>query len=343
MVLKGRIRDLLLRLLSLAGVLLGVSLVTFVISQAIPTDVARLVAGDHATPEVVARVRAELGLDQPIWVQYARYLGRLFEGDLGTSIRTGRPIAVELAERLPATAELALAAFAIIVASGLVLGSVAALAARRWPDQLLRALSTIAISTPTFWSGILLLALFFGWLGWLPPGGRIAPELVDAAPWTGLYLIDGLLALRFDVVGSALAHLALPAATLALASAGGAIRLVRAALLDVLHEDHVRRARAAGLSERTVLLRYALPMALLPFLTTMALYLADLLAGAVVTEIIFGWPGLGSYTIEAIAGLDFPAIMGFTLVAAFFYTIANQLVDWGYGRIDPRLKPGARA
>lgn len=334
-------RAALARLLDLGGVLLGVSVITFLIAQAIPTDVARLVAGDHASPAVVARVRAELGLDRPIWEQYGRYLGRLASGDLGTSIRSGRPVAAELAERLPATAELALAAFALIVASGLVLGSIAALTARRWPDQLLRAASTIAISTPTFWSGIVLLAIFFGALGWLPPGGRIAPELVDAAPWTGLYLIDGLLAARIDVVGSALAHLALPAITLALASAGGAIRLVRAALLEVLHEDHVRRARAGGLPERMVLLRYALPLALLPFLTTMALYLADLLAGAVVTEIIFGWPGLGSYTLEAIAGLDFPAIMGFTLVAALFYTLANQLVDWGYGRIDPRLRPGA--
>lgn len=334
---------LLRRVASLIGVLIGVTVITFVIAQLVPTDVARLVAGDHASPAIIARVRADLGLDRPIWVQYGLYLDRLLHGDLGTSIRSGRAVADELMERLPATIELAVAAFAMIVALGLSLGIIAALGARRWPDHLIRTFSTIAISAPTFWTGVLLLALFFGWFGWLPPGGRIDSTLLDAPNVTGLYLVDGLITGRLDVVGSALRHLALPALTLALASSGSAIRLVRASMLDVLHEDYVRRARAAGLSETTVVLRYALPTALVPFVTTMALYLADLLAGAVVTEIIFGWPGLGSYTLEAIAGLDFPAIMGFTLLAAVFYTIANQLVDLIYGLLDPRLRPGATA
>ncbi|WP_374130927.1 ABC transporter permease [Sphingomonas sp. 28-62-20] len=330
------------RLAGMIGVLLGVSVITFVIAQLVPTDVARLVAGDHASPAIIARVRAELGLDRPIWVQYGLYLDRLVHGDLGTSIRSGRAISDELMERLPATIELAFASFALIVAAGLSLGVAAALGARRWPDHLIRTISTIAISAPTFWTGVLLLAIFFGWLGWLPPGGRIDPDLLGEPGLTGLYIIDGLIAGRLDIVGSALLHLALPAITLALASSGSAIRLVRASMLDVLQEDYVRRARAAGLSEATVVLRYALPSALVPFVTAMALYLADLLAGAVVTEIIFGWPGLGSYTLEAIAGLDFPAIMGFTLLAAVFYTIANQLVDLIYGLLDPRLRPGAR-
>ncbi len=336
-------RSVLRRLASLIGVLLGVSLITFTIAQLVPTDVARLVAGDHASPAIIARVRLELGLDRPIWLQYGLYLGRLLHGDLGVSIRSGRPVADELFERLPATIELAGAAFALIVTFGLSLGIAAALGARRWPDHLIRMVSTVAISAPTFWTGVLLLAVFFGWLDWLPPGGRLDPGLLDAPGVTGLYVADGLITGRFDVVGDALRHLVLPAVTLALASSGSAIRLVRASMLDVLHEDYVRRARAAGLSERTVVLRYALPAALVPFVTTMALYFADLLAGAVVTEIIFGWPGLGSYTLEAIAGLDFPAIMGFTLLAALFYTLANQLVDASYGLLDPRLRPGARA
>jgi peptide/nickel transport system permease protein len=331
------------RIASLIGVLLGVSLITFVIAQLVPTDVARLVAGDHASPEIIARVRLELGLDRPIWMQYGLYLERLLHGDLGTSIRSGRAVSDELLERLPATAELALASFALIVAFGLSLGVAAALGVRRWSDHLIRTVSTIAISAPTFWTGVLLLAIFFGWLNWLPPGGRIDPDLLDAPSLTGMYVLDGMITGRLDVVGDALKHLALPAFTLALASSGSAIRLVRASMLDVLHEDYVRRARAAGLSEATVVLRYALPTALVPFVTAMALYLADLLAGAVVTEIIFGWPGLGSYTLEAIAGLDFPAIMGFTLLAAVFYTIANQLVDLIYGLLDPRLRPDARA
>lgn len=335
--------QILRRLASLIGVLLGVSVITFVIAQLVPTDVARLVAGDHASPEIIARVRVELGLDRPIWVQYGLYLDRLLHGDLGTSIRSGRAVADELMERLPATIELALSSFVLIVGLGLSLGIAGALGARRWADHLIRTLSTIAISAPTFWTGVLLLAIFFGWLNWLPPGGRLDSDLLDAPVVTGLYIVDGLITGRLDVVGNALRHLLLPAATLALASSGSAIRLVRASMLDVLHEDYVRRARAAGLSESTVVLRYALPTALVPFVTAMALYLADLLAGAVVTEIIFGWPGLGSYTLEAVAGLDFPAIMGFTLLAALFYTIANQLVDLIYGLLDPRLRPGARA
>lgn len=339
-----RIATLVLRRLAgMIGVLLGVSVITFVIAQLVPTDVARLVAGDHASPAIIARVRAELGLDRPIWVQYGLYLDRLLHGDLGTSIRSGRAISDELMERLPATIELAFASLALIVALGLSLGVAAALGARRWADHLIRTISTVAISAPTFWTGVLLLAIFFGWLDWLPPGGRIDPDLLGDPGLTGLYIVDGLIAERLDIVGSALLHLALPAITLALASSGSAIRLVRASMLDVLQEDYVRRARAAGLREATVVLRYALPTALVPFVTAMALYLADLLAGAVVTEIIFGWPGLGSYTLEAIAGLDFPAIMGFTLLAAVFYTIANQIVDLIYGLLDPRLRSGARA
>lgn len=335
--------QILRRMANLIGVLLGVSVITFVIAQLVPTDVARLVAGDHASPAIIARVRMELGLDRPIWVQYGLYLDRLLHGDLGTSIRSGRAVADELMERLPATIELAFTSFALIIGLGLALGIAAALGARRWPDHLIRTLSTIAISAPTFWTGVLVLAIFFGWLNWLPPGGRLDADLLGAPGVTGLYIVDGLVTGRLDIVGNALSHLVLPALTLALASSGSAIRLVRASMLDVLHEDYVRRARAAGLSEATVVLRYALPTALVPFVTAMALYLADLLAGAVVTEIIFGWPGLGSYTLEAVAGLDFPAIMGFTLLAALFYTIANQLVDLIYGLLDPRLRPGARA
>lgn len=334
-----RLAGLVHRLFGAFGVLLGVSIITFSITQLIPTDVARLVAGDHASPSVIARIHAELGIDRPLWVQYARYLARLAQGDLGISIRSGRPVITELLERLPATVELSLTAFTLIVTAGLVLGIVAALGVRRWPDHLVRAFSTVAISAPTFWTGILLLMLFFGRLNWAPPGGRLDADLLDARSITGLYVIDGILIGRPDVTVSALAHLALPALTLALASSGSAIRLVRASMLDVLHAEHVRRARAAGLSERVVILHYALPTALIPFATAMAVYLAELLGGAVVTEIIFSWPGLGTYTLEAIAGLDFPAIMGFTLLAAVFFTIANQSVDLLYGLIDPRLRP----
>lgn len=320
-------------------VLLGVSVVTFVIAQMVPNDTARLIAGDLASDARVAEVRAELGLDRPLPVQYLSYMARLASGDLGLSIRSGRPVAEELAEALPATVELAAVAFAMILVAGLVLGSLSALTAGRWPDYLIRLLSTLAISAPTFWIGLVLLAIFFGSLDWLPSGGRLGPELMPPPAVTSLYVVDGALAGQWQVVGDALAHLLLPAVTLALAASGAAARLVRASLLEVLQEDYVRRARASGLSEWTILTRYALPNALVPFLTTSAILLADLLGGAVVTEAIFSWPGLGSYTLEAVAGLDFPAIMGFTLLAAVFYSAANLAVDLLYGVLDPRLRP----
>jgi len=330
------------RILRRAGatllVLLGVSIVTFVIAQLVPSDTARLIAGDLASEQRVAEVRAELGLDRPWPVQYAAYMGRLVQGDLGLSIRSGRPIADELVEALPATIELAAVAFTLILAAGLVLGSVSALTAGRWPDYVIRILSTLAISAPTFWIGLVLLAIFFGSLDILPSGGRLGPEMSPPPVVTGLYTVDGALAGDWRVVGDALAHLLLPAVTLALAASGAATRLVRASLMEVLQEDYVRRARAAGLSEWTVLTRYALPNALVPFVTTSAILLADLLGGAVVTEAIFSWPGLGSYTLEAVAGLDFPAIMGFTLLAAVFYAGANLIGDVLYGVLDPRLR-----
>jgi peptide/nickel transport system permease protein len=312
--------------------------VTFAIAHMVPNDAARMIAGDLASEDRVAEVRAELGLDRPLPVQYAAYMGRLLSGDLGLSIRSGRPVLEELLEALPATVELALAAFAIIVVAALVLGSIAALSAGRWPDLLIRFLATVAISAPTFWIGLVLIAILFGLFDLLPSGGRLSAELQPPPQVTGLYTLDGLLARDWRTAADALRHLLLPAVTLALAASGAAARLVRASLLEVLQEDHVRRARAAGLSEWVVLTRYALPNAMIPFLTTMAILLADLLGGAVVTEAIFGWPGLGSYTLEAVAGLDFPAIMGFTLLAAIFYAAANLLVDLLYGVLDPRMR-----
>ncbi|MEM7571229.1 MAG: ABC transporter permease, partial [Pseudomonadota bacterium] len=284
----------------------------------------------------VAALRDQLGLNKPIIVQYGLYLERIVQGDLGKSLRTGRPVLNELRDVVPATLELALAAFTLIIVGGLSLGSLAALRRGNWVDSAVRVLSTLAISAPTFWIGLILVWIFFGWLGWLPGNGRLDEAYADVPKATGLFVLDGLLAGRLDMALNAAAHLLLPAFTLALSSTGAAARLVRASLLDVLEEDYVRRARAAGLSEREVLTRYALPNALIPFVTTAGLYLADLLAGAVITEIIFGWPGVGSYTLAAISGLDFPAIMGFTLMAALVYSLANIAVDALYLWLDPR-------
>jgi peptide/nickel transport system permease protein len=320
--------------------LFGATLVTFVISHLVPADVARLIGGDDASPEMVARIVRSGGLDQPVWRQYLIYLDHLAHGDLGVSIRTGRPVLGELLAVLPATAELAFAAFAIILVFSLVLGSLAALERDRLADQVIRVLSALSISTPTFWLGLLLIALFSAKLGWLPLGDRLDESLTPAPSVTGLLTVDGLIAGRLDVVVDALRHLVLPAMTLAIGATGASTRLVRASLLEILSADYVRRARSAGFSEWVVLTRYALPNALVPFVTTMGLLLADLLGGAVVTEIIFGWPGVGAYTIDAIAGLDYPAIMGFTLFAAAVYALANMAVDVACGLLDPRAGAG---
>ncbi len=325
------------RLGALLFTLWGATLVTFIIARIIPTNPAQLIAGDGASPDVVASIAQELGLDRPLWEQYARYLGDLLRGDLGVSVRSGEPVLRELLRAAPATIELALCAFVLIVCAALVLGALAARRPEGVVDHLVRLLSAVAISTPTFWTGLLLLWVFAQALGWAPLGGRLAPE-TQLESITGFVLADSLLVGRPDLFVSGLAHLALPAVTLALGSAGAAARLVRASLIETLATDYVRRVRAAGLSEWVVLTRYALPNAMIPFVTTMGLRLADLLVGAVVTEMIFGWPGLGAYTLDAIAGLDFPAILGFTLFAALVYSLANLAVDILNAALDPRAR-----
>ena len=260
-------------------------------------------------------------------------------GDLGVSIRTQEPVAAELARAIPATAELALFAFIIVLIVGVGFGAAAARHKDSLLDQTARLFGAIGVSTPTFWTGLILIAIFADMAGLAPTGGRLTPDIVDAPNITGLLVLDGLLTFRFDVVLDALGQLALPAITLALAPAAAMTRLVRASLLEVYSADYIRRARASGLDEGVIFRHYALPNALVPLLTVLGVLLADLLVGAVITESIFGWPGLGTYTIEAIAGLDFPAIMGFTLFAAAVYAIANLSVDILNSVIDPRARP----
>lgn len=329
---------LLRRIPALAMVLLGTTIVTFLIMNFVPSDPARLIAGEHASPTVVAQIRERLGLDQPLWQQYFGYLDRLASGDFGTSIRSGRPVLEELLQALPATLELALAALIVIVVVGVGLGTLAAIRRDSFIDQSVRALGAIAISAPTFWTGILLLGVFFATLGWLPGGGRISVEYEQLPRVTGMLTVDAVLAANGAAFMDAVRHLALPASTLALASTGASVRLVRASVLEVMNDEHVRRARAAGLPEYVVITRYVLPTALLPFVTTLGLYMADLMSGAIVTEMIFGWPGLGTYAMEAIAGLDFAAIMGFTVLVALIYSIANLAVDLTLVALDPRAR-----
>lgn len=316
---------------------IGVSMITFVISHLIPGDPARLLAGDRATDEIVAGIRARLGLDLPLYQQYWNYLTGLVQGDLGTSIRTNRPVLEDIRAFFPATIELALVALCLATVVGIPLGVISAVYRNKPIDQLVRTISVTGISTPAFWLGLGLIVIFYGRLGWLPGGGRLDQGLAPPADITGLYLVDSVLTWNLPVFVSAVKHLVLPAFTLGFVHLGVVARQIRSAMLEQMGEDYIRTARAYGLSEWAVVFRQALPNALIPSVTVMGLALGDLLYGAVLTETVFGWPGMGAYVVDSIQALDFPAVMGFAVVVSFAYVVLNLLVDLLYRWIDPRI------
>ena len=325
------------RLLGLLLVVFGVSLITFTISHLIPGDPARLIAGDRASDALVAGIRHQLGLDLPLYQQYGRYVLDLVQGDLGTSIRTNRPVLEDLQAFFPATLELALVALFLAILVGVPLGVLSAVYHNRAIDQIARTLAVTGISTPAFWLGLGAIVLFYGHLGWLPGGGRLSEGLTPPSTITGFYLIDALLAGNFSLFVDALKHLTLPAATLGFVTLGVISRQIRSAMLDQLGEDYIRTARAYGLSKWTVILRHALPNALIPSVTVLGLTLGDLLYGAVLTETVFAWPGMGAYVVKSIQSLDFPAVMGFAILVSFIYVLLNMAIDLLYRVIDPRI------
>lgn len=325
------------RLLGLLLVVFGVSLITFTISHLIPGDPARLIAGDRASDALVAGIRHQLGLDLPLYQQYGRYVLDLVQGDLGTSIRTNRPVLEDLQAFFPATLELALVALFLAILVGVPLGVLSAVYHNRAIDQIARTLTVTGISTPAFWLGLGAIVLFYGHLGWLPGGGRLSEGLTPPSTITGFYLIDALLAGNFSLFVDALKHLILPAATLGFVTLGVISRQIRSAMLDQLGEDYIRTARAYGLSKWTVILRHALPNALIPSVTVLGLTLGDLLYGAVLTETVFAWPGMGAYVVKSIQSLDFPAVMGFAILVSFIYVLLNMAIDLLYRVIDPRI------
>ncbi|MCP1456129.1 ABC transporter permease [Pseudomonas kilonensis] len=325
------------RLLGLLLVVLGVSLITFAISHLIPGDPARLIAGDRASDALVAGIRHQLGLDLPLYQQYGRYLMDLVQGDLGTSIRTSRPVLEDLQTFFPATLELALVALVLAILAGVPLGVLSAVYHNRAIDQIARTLAVTGISTPAFWLGLGAIVLFYGHLGWLPGGGRLSEGLAPPPTISGFYLLDSLLAGEGRLFLDAVEHLILPAATLGFVTLGVVARQIRSAMLDQLGEDYIRTARAYGLSRWTVILRHALPNALIPSVTVLGLTLGDLLYGAVLTETVFAWPGMGAYVVKSIQSLDFPAVMGFAILVSFIYVLLNMAIDIVYRVIDPRI------
>ncbi|EIV6181818.1 TPA: ABC transporter permease [Klebsiella aerogenes] len=321
-------------------VVAGVCVITFIISHLIPGDPARLLAGDRASDEIVRHIRQQLGLDLPLWQQFARYVDALLHGDLGTSIRTGRPVLEDLKTFFPATLELAFCALLIALVVGIPLGVLSAVYRNRWTDHLVRLMALTGISTPAFWLGLGVIVLFYGKLDWLPGSGRLDDWFDPPTRVSGFYLLDSLLEGNIEVFFNALQHLILPAATLAFVHLGIVARQIRSAMLEQLNEDYIRTALASGLPKFTIVVRYALPNALIPSITVLGLALGDLLYGAVLTETVFAWPGMGAYVVSSIQALDFPAVMGFAIVVSFAYVLVNLVVDVLYLWIDPRMGRG---
>ena len=330
------------RLLGALPNLVGVVVITFILTRALPGDPAAYFAGGAATPEAIEQVRPQLGLDKTLPEQFLRYVGALLHGDFGTSLTTGQPVLEELLRRLPASIEMVLLALLLACAVALPLGVMAATKPGSWIDQLCRLLTTAGVSLPTFFTGLVLSYVFYFLLGWAPaPLGRLDPVYTPPAQVTGLYLFDALLAGDLALWWAALKQLVLPTLTMALFVLAPIARMTRASMLQVLSSDFVRTARASGLSNTTVRVRYALRNALLPVVTTLGMVFGFMLGSSVIVEKVFGWPGVGSYAIDALTASDYAPVQGFVLAMGVLFVLLNLVVDLLYTLIDPRISLGA--
>jgi ABC-type dipeptide/oligopeptide/nickel transport system permease component len=327
------------RLAAALPTLAGVVVVTFVMTRALPGDPAAYFAGPAATREAVEEIRRQLGLDQPLWVQFGRYLRDLARGDLGVSITTGQPVLADIAQRLPASAELTLLGLLIAAGCGIPMGVAAALRPNSWVDHLCRVVATAGVSLPTFFTGLLLVYVFYYVLGWAPaPLGRLDAFSSPPPHVTGFHLIDSLLAGDRETFGAAAAQLALPALTLGIFALAPIARMTRGAMLAVMSSDFIRAARASGLAGRTIVVRYGLRNALLPVVTTLGMVLSFVLGANVLVEKVFAWPGIGSYAVEALIASDYAPVQGFVMTMAALYVALNLAIDLAYQAIDPRVR-----
>jgi len=326
------------RLLVLPLILLGISVVLFFLTHLLPGDPAKMMAGEHAPPETVEIVRREFGLDKPLPEQYCLYIANLLRGNLGTSIHTRRPVLKDLSLYLPATLELTATSILLTILMGVPLGILSATKKDSLLDHLSRFTALSGVSMPIFWLGLLLQLLFYRHFHLLPIGGRLGVDLAPPRQITGLYTMDSLLALDLRAFWGALCHLALPSFTLAFSSLAVVSRITRSNMLEVLSQDYIRTARGKGLAEMVIHYRHALKNAFIPTLTVIGLQAGALLSGAFLVEAIFNWPGLGLYTVRAITLLDYPAIMGTSLLITLAFILINLLVDMLYGLLDPRIR-----
>jgi ABC-type dipeptide/oligopeptide/nickel transport system permease component len=334
-------RFILRRLAGSAAVLLSLSAITFALARMVPSNAAAMYIGPKARPEDIARVAKELGLDRPLPIQYLTYMRDMLTGNWGTSIGTKRPVLEEILVRLPATLELIFVAMLLAIPIGIVLGVLSARWQRRPPDMGVRIVSIVGVSLPAFWLGLLLQVLFFRTLHLLPLTGRVDQDLRFTAPitsLTGFYLVDALASGNWVAFVDVWWHLILPAITLAAYPMGLIARMTRASMLDALGQDYVRAARAAGIGERLITYRLALKNALVPVTTVIGLTLAYSLTGTFFVEVVFNWPGLGTFAVKGLMNLDYPVVMGITLFGAAAYVVINLLVDLTQAWLDPRTR-----
>ncbi|HEX8305450.1 MAG TPA: ABC transporter permease [Jatrophihabitans sp.] len=338
------LRFIVRRLLLMVPVFFGLSVLLFVWVRALPGDPARSLLGEKATPELVARLNAAYGFDKPLLEQYVTYTGKLLQGDFGTSPRTGQPVLGTFLDRFPATVELSIAALLFAIALGIPLGYAAAKRSGGVFDFLAVGGSLLGVVVPVFVLAYLLKIVFavglpgqLGALAFLPASGRQDPR-IDATHITNFYVLDGLITREFDASWDAVLHLILPAIALGSIPLAIIVRMTRASVLEVLNEDYVRTANAKGLAASLITRRHVLRNAMLPVLTTIGLQTGALLAGAVLTESVFAFNGIGSYLFDAISSLDFVVLQGFILFIAVVYALVNLVVDIGYGVVDPRLR-----
>lgn len=326
-------------LVSVALTFLGLTCVTFFIGRVIPIDPVLAIVGDKASAETYARVKAEIGLDQPLPVQYWRYLTKVVHGDFGNSVVTSRPVLEDILQVFPATLELALLALLIGVVAGVPMGVVAATHRGRWQDQVIRFVSLLGYSIPVFWLGLVGLLLFYAKLGWVGGPGRIDVAFDDiVAPVTGMLTIDSLLAGEYEVFWNAVSHLVLPASILGYLSLAYVARMTRSFMLGQLKQEYVLAALAKGLSPWRVVWVHALGNVWAPLVTVIALTFGSLLEGAVLTETVFAWPGLGLYMKNSLFNADLNAVLGGTMVVGVVYIGLNMISDLIYPMVDPRAR-----
>lgn len=325
------------RSLTVIPVLIGVSVLVFGFIHLIPGDPAQTMLGERATPEKIAAVKRQLGLDRPIHEQYLLYVGRVLQGDLGVSIVRGDPVLRDLLRRFPATVELATSAILLALLFGIPIGIVSAVWRNSFVDSLSRVWALAGVSMPIFWLGVML-AWFFGvQLRWLPTGFRLGSN-TTFDPVTNFVILDALVQRNWAVLGDALHHLILPAVALATIPLAVIARMTRASMLEVLSRDYVRTAQAKGLSQADVVLRHAFRNALLPVLTVVGLQVGRLLAGAILTETIFSWPGIGLWVYESIESRDYAVVQGASLFIAVVFVTVNLATDLLYAAVDPRIR-----